>query len=140
MAKKKYTEEEREQVNARRAKLIEAAKKLEESGSVDITRAADILGNYSRRNIALILAQAGERGRDIPQAVAGFHEWRKAGRIVRKGSTGYFIFAPMIRKDDAGEDKKTGYRVAHVFDLADTDPIEQDSPTTLRELVLSQDN
>ena len=136
----KYTTEEREQVNARRAKLIEAAKALEESGSIDITRAATILGNYSRLNIALILAQAAERGRDIPQAVAGFHEWRKAGRIVSKGATGYFIFAPIVRKDDTGEDKKTGYRAAHVFDIADTDPLTEDSPTTLRELVLSENN
>lgn len=140
MAKKKYTTEEREQVNARRAKLVEAAKKLEESHAADIELAAQILGTYSRRNIALILAQAGERGREIPQAVAGFHEWRKAGRIIRKGSKGYFIFAPMIRKDDAGEDTKTGYRVAHVFDIADTDPITEDAPATLRELVLSEDN
>lgn len=133
--KKKYTPEERAAVNAARARLAEAAKELEANAPANIDRAVAILSQYSRRNVALILAQAAERGRDIPAAVAGFHEWRKAGRIVRKGSQGYFIYAPIVRKDDTGEDESgpRGFTVRHVFDVADTDALSDDSPATLTE-------
>lgn len=133
--KKKYSPEERAAVNAARARLSEAAKELEANAPANIDRAVAILSQYSRRNVALILAQAAERGRDIPAAVAGFHEWRKAGRIVRKGSQGYFIYAPIVRKDDTGEDETgpRGFTVRHVFDVADTDALAEDSPATLTE-------
>lgn len=136
MKKRKYTEDERAAVNAARARLAEAAKALEDNAPLDIDRAAAILGQYSRRNIALILAQAADRGREIPAAVAGFHEWRKAGRAVRKGSRGYFIFAPIVRKDDTGEDETgpRGFTVRHVFDVADTDPLTDDAPTLARDI------
>lgn len=99
-------------------------------------RDAAILTNYSRRNVALILAQCEERGRDVPQAVAGFHDWRKAGRTVRKGAKGLAIFRPRTKKDaDTGEETRTGYAIAYVFDVADTDPIGEDSPDTLRALM-----
>jgi len=135
MARKTYTPEERAAVNAARARLSEAAKELEANAPANIDRAVAILSQYSRRNVALILAQAAERGRDIPAAVAGFHEWRKAGRIVRKGSQGYFIYAPIVRKDDTGEDESgpRGFTVRHVFDVADTDALSDDSPATLTE-------
>jgi hypothetical protein len=138
MSRRQYTAGERAAVNAARALLAAAAKELEQARPADIERAAAILGKYSRRNIALILVQAGERGRDIPAAVAGFHEWRAAGRIVRKGSKGYAIFAPIVRKavnsvsdDDAGP---RGFTVRYVFDVADTDALTDNAPATLREL------
>jgi hypothetical protein len=132
--KKKYTPEERAAVNAARARLSEAAKELEANAPANIDRAVAILSQYSRRNVALILAQAAERGRDIPAAVAGFHEWRKAGRIVRKGSQGYFIYAPIVRKDDLEDGASpSGFTVRHVFDVADTDALADDSPATLTE-------
>ena len=84
--------------------------------------------------MALILVQAEERGRDIPRAVAGFHEWRKAGRIVRKGSQGYFIYAPIVRKDDLEDGASPrGFTVRHVFDVADTEPLTDNAPATLTE-------
>jgi hypothetical protein len=134
---KKYTEEQRAAIDARRDLLAEAARIMEEERGADIDKAAAILSTYSRRNIALILAQAEERGRQFPQAVAGFHAWRAAGRIIRKGSAGYFIYAPVIKEDAQGEPVRKGYRVTHVFDVADTDPIAVDSPDTLRELIAS---
>jgi hypothetical protein len=132
--KKTYTQEERAAVNAARARLAEAAKELEANAPANIDRAVQILSQYSRRNVALILAQAAERGREIPAAVAGFHEWRKAGRIVRKGSQGYFIYAPIVAKDDTEDGASPrGFTVRHVFDVADTEPLAEDSPTTLTE-------
>lgn len=99
--------------------------------TADIDAALAILGKYSRRNAALILVQAEERGRDIPAAVAGFHEWRKLGRAVRKGSKGYLVWAPATGKkaDTDTEDTGTprGFVARFVFDVADTDPT--DTPT-----------
>lgn len=139
MSRRAYTPEQRAEVNAGRALLVAAAKALECDAPADIERAADILGKYSRRNIAMILVQAGERGRDIPGAVAGFHEWRSAGRIVRKGSKGYAIFAPIVRKGAADgvsgdDDGPRGFTVRYVFDVADTDALTDGAPATLREL------
>jgi hypothetical protein len=139
MARKAYTTEERAAVNAKRAALASAAKATEEGRPVDVDRAAAILAGYSRRNVALILVQAEERGRGIPAAVAGFHEWRKAGRCVRKGAKGYAILAPVMKKDDDGETgAPRGFTFRHVFDVADTDAAADDSPVTLRELVAGQ--
>jgi hypothetical protein len=138
MSRRQYTADERAAVNAARALLADAAKALENDRPADIERAANILGKYSRRNVALILVQAGERGRDIPAAVAGFHEWRTAGRIVRKGSKGYAIFAPIVRKAvnsvSGDDDGPRGFTVRYVFDVADTDALTDNAPTTLREL------
>lgn len=134
MGRRSYTEEERAAVNARRELLAECARMVEEERPGDIDRAACILAGYSRRNIALILLQAEERGRSFPQAVAGFHQWRQAGRIVRKGAKGYAIWAPIVRKGDAPEDGPSGFTVRHVFDVIDTEPLAENSPVTLAEL------
>jgi hypothetical protein len=138
MSRRAYSADERAAVNAARALLAAAAKELECARPADIERAAAILGKYSRRNIALILVQAGERGRDIPAAVAGFHDWRAAGRMVRKGSKGYAIFAPIVRKAAADvvsdDDGPRGFTVRYVFDVADTEQLGDNAPATLREL------
>lgn len=134
---KPYTPAERQSINAKRELLAQAAQELETNRPADIDRAARILSTYSRRNIALILIQAEQRGQQFPQAVAGFHAWRAAGRIVRKGSQGYVIYAPVIKQDEQGDQVRKGYTVKHVFDILDTDPIAVDSPATLRELIAS---
>lgn len=126
MARKSYSPEEREQVNRHRANLAAAAKALEEGSPADIDRAAAILSGYSRRNVALILVQCQGRGRAFPAAVAGFHDWRKAGRKVRKGAQGYFIYAPVMGKKDTETDGDSprGFTVRFVFDVADTEPAD----------------
>jgi hypothetical protein len=134
---KRYTEAERQAVNAKRELLAEAARIVEDQRPADIDAAARILSTYSRRNIALILIQAEQRGQQFPQAVAGFHSWRAAGRVVRKGAAGYVIYAPVIKEDAQGDLVRKGYTVKHVFDVLDTDPIAVDSPATLRELIAS---
>ena len=134
---KPYTPAERQAINAKRELLAQAAQELENDRPADIDRAARILSNYSRRNIALILIQCEQRGQQFPQAVAGFHSWRAAGRIVRKGAAGYVIYAPVIKEDAQGDPVRKGYTVKHVFDILDTDPIAVNSPATLRELIAS---
>lgn len=137
MGRRSYTPEEREAVNVARARLMEAARILEEEQPAEVDLAAAILAGYSRRNIALILLQCQERGQAFPQAVAGFHQWRQAGRIVRKGAKGYAIWAPVVRKGDDVDDGPSGFTVRYVFDVADTDAIAADSPDTLRALMAS---
>lgn len=79
------------------------------------------LASYSIRNAFLILAQ-------LPNAsnVAGFHDWRKAGRMVRPGEHGAAILVPTGRaRDKDGE--PTGrmlFTWRYVFDVAQTEPLE----------------
>ena len=111
---------------------------------------------YSLGNLLLIGAQA-------PQAtrVAGFRTWRSLGRQVRKGERGIAILAPCTYRPKAldraepagpaGQEPATtcsggaapqgggggrqvrGFRVAHVFDVAQTEgaPLSDVAPTLL---------
>lgn len=135
MARRALTDSEKAARRERIAALSAAAKTLEESGTADIEAAVSILSGYSRRNVLLILIQAEERGRGCPAAVAGFHDWRNAGRSVRKGAKGYAIFAPMIRNSGDSEEEKLGFTLRYVFDVADTEPMSEESPRLARDLV-----
>lgn len=94
--------------------------------------------HYSAGNVLLILSQDPHATR-----VAGFHTWREMGRFVKKGEHGIAILAPVFpkkeEKPEAGErttvqepasDGKVAvdsgrvpvrFRVAHVFDVAQTE-------------------
>jgi len=123
MARRALSDAEREQRAERVAQLAAAAVIIEEGRPADIDTAVAILGKYSRRNVALILAQAEERGQEWPQGVAGFHDWRKAGRQVVKGAKGYLIYAPVMRKGHDDEETRTRYTVRYVFDVRDTESL-----------------
>jgi hypothetical protein len=79
--------------------------------------------------------------------VAGFREWQKRGRYVRKGERGILITAPVIRKQKqqtreqeedptpqkSDEDEYvTGYRGVYVFDISQTEgpPLPPVSPVS----------
>jgi hypothetical protein len=91
-------------------------------------RAVSRFHQYSLNNQILVLLQ-----RPQAQRVAGFHTWKSLGRNVKKGAKGIAILAPCVRKqtiEDAdcqltGEKVSTmklcGFRVTHVFDIADTE-------------------
>jgi hypothetical protein len=91
-----------------------------------------LAGRFSPNNCLMILSQD-------PHATncAGFHEWRKAGRIVRKGSKGIAILIPLgLLTDDSGnESMRFSWR--YVFDVRDTDELSAESPKLLRELELA---
>ena len=81
--------------------------------------------DYSFANTRLIWAQSAARG-FTPNRVAGYRAWQELGRHVRKGERGLQILAPVIRKvtPDNGEEEErrvVGFRVVHVFDIAQTD-------------------
>ncbi len=80
---------------------------------------------YSLRNLLLISSQAPNATR-----VAGFHSWKKLNRTVRKGEKGIAIFAPLAGKKNQSDAREIdsdepatvfGFRVVHVFDIAQTD-------------------
>lgn len=84
--------------------------------------------HYSSRNAMLIYLQNPEAS-----LVAGYQNWKKSGRQVQKGEKAIRILAPIVRKkqsdeprptkDDDKESKKvvTGFRLASVFDVSQTD-------------------
>ncbi len=93
---------------------------------------------YSLKNQLLIALQRPEATR-----VAGFRTWLKLNRCVRKGERGIRIFAPMAvtEHDGAGRvvvDAETGeprkrtlFRLAAVFDVAQTEPLPDAEPIAL---------
>ena len=74
---------------------------------------------YSETNCEL-LCQAGAT------SVAGYREWKSLGRQVKRGEHGIKLWAPIVRKDaESGERKVVNYRHVTVFDVAQTEPVEQ---------------
>lgn len=84
---------------------------------------------YSPQNCLMILFQK-------PHATqcAGFHDWRKAGRVVRKGAKGAAILVPIGTHPDDDGNATPLFSWRYVFDISDTDPITEESPKLLREL------
>ena len=70
--------------------------------------------------------------------VGGFHQWKKAGRAVKKGESGLMIWCPTDRRgereqiapDGASEkvitnvDEKPGFILGYVFDVSQTETAE----------------
>lgn len=122
-----YTKEEKR-------RIAQAARELQKSGK-DLAgfHPTSIEGHpYSHYNACMIITQD-------PHAtiLGGFHQWRAAGRQVRKGETGIVIWRPVSGKsqsdDDApDDDSPAGARkrfvLIPVFDVSQTDEIQ--APTT----------
>lgn len=109
------------------AHLRAAAKELGETNPVI---PSNLLDSFSPNNALMILFQ-----KPNATSCAGFHAWRDAGRIVRKGAKGAAILVPLgVRTNEQGEETPR-FSWRYVFDITDTDPISEDSPSTLRELV-----
>lgn len=106
------------------------------------------LPSYSPHNLLLIASQRPDASR-----VAGYTDWRKLGRQVRKGERGIAILAPvryrvsdggdrnatataMSNADDASTERRQvlrGFRVVYVFDVAQTEgsPLPEVRPQLL---------
>ena len=92
---------------------------------------------YSWGNTLLIAAQCPDATR-----VAGFHAWLRLGRHVRKGEHGIAILAPVVPRlrvvdADSGDERLVAgrphaFRVAHVFDVSQTDGEELAPPPVTR--------
>jgi len=90
---------------------------------------------YSLNNVLLIAAQRPDATR-----VAGYRAWQQLGRQVRKGEHGIAILAPCTYRtsshdedsnDDRGDGEQRvlrGFKVVHVFDIAQTEGDPLPSP------------
>lgn len=83
--------------------------------------------SYSINNTLLIYLQ-----RPDAKKVAGFNKWKELHRRVKKGAKAISIFAPMTKKveekdlDSAVRERKyTFFRPVNVFDVSDTEPIDE---------------
>lgn len=82
---------------------------------------------YSFRNCLLIVSQC-----EHATQLDGFVGWRERGRTVRKGEHSIKILAPAGRRDEEapsevnpeGKSARQFFRVAHVFDISQTDELE----------------
>ena len=102
---------------------------------------------YSFGNTMMIFLQNPEAS-----YVMGYKAWNKLGRYVRKGSKGLAILAPCINKievfkepenkaiyhDEEGEKETkkvlSGFRIAYVYDIADTDGSDEMLPILVKGL------
>ncbi len=120
--------------------IDELAAELERGESATLKTYLAAMGRFRRYSLGnqLLIAVA----RPEATRVAGFHAWRKMGRIVRKGERGIHILAPIVSRrkyanvcsaadctkpteqaSDADENGRAvvGFRGAVVFDLAQTE-------------------
>jgi hypothetical protein len=113
---------------AKKQKLAELRKQL--AGLSDLQR-AEISNNLgvvtieghvlSPVNQILLSFQIGS-----PTIVGGFNQWRKAGRIVKKGEHGAFIWVPSGKKNQDGITEvsdDTYFFTGTVFDITQTEPL-----------------
>ncbi|MEW5844124.1 MAG: ArdC family protein [Bacteroidota bacterium] len=65
--------------------------------------------------------------------VGGFQQWKKAGRVVRKGEHGFLILVPSKQKDKneidnyIADDEDIKFYSATVFDISQTDLLVSDN-------------
>src|SRR5215218_5239024 len=111
---------------------------LTSDGFAAYLRAMARFPGYSARNVALIHAQRPDATR-----VLGYRAWQALGRQVRRGERGIRLLAPYRRTigdtkgegDEAGDERATvitGFGVATVFDIAQTDGEPLPAPTAPR--------
>ena len=61
----------------------------------------------------------------MPSVVGGFQQWRRLGRMVRKGEHGLSIWIPThaAKGEDSEESDETRFLMAYVFDITQTDEV-----------------
>lgn len=116
----------------------ELARDLEQGKSEQLIRYLEFCSKfhrYSFRNQILIAMQC-----PTATLVGGFHSWRDVGRFVKKGEKGIAILAPVLVKAGKKDSdvpispqqeqasstvpekrRLAGFRLAHVFDIAQTE-------------------
>jgi hypothetical protein len=141
----KYTEEQRVARDAADAAIRDnATELLTDPDAVAamvshlMTTNSSKLLRYSMRNVAMLTTQAEERGMPLTD-VDSFRGWIERGRCVRKGERGLRIVAPKGTEppgDDSaeqadqgdGEDIRVRFRMVTVFDISQTEGIEDAEP------------
>lgn len=119
---------------AKMKELAESFSRLDESQRLEVSRKMGeirtIEGNpLSLRNTYLLIVQ-----RPKVSLVGGFQQWRKAGRIVRKGEKSLLILCPATRKnkEQTEEGKEDIFFIGgNVFDISQTEPLTTAETSTL---------
>lgn len=114
----------------RKAKIAELRKAManmsdeEKQQLIDRGIVATVEGRaLSPRNTVLLYFQFPN-----PSIVAGYQQWKNAGRQVKKGEHGLMIWVPSVKKGKEVEGKKEedemNFYTATVFDISQTEEIE----------------
>lgn len=118
--KKQLSEEEKQEKRAFISELVKLTNEyLEEGHTLEgIVKLSNLEEPYSPRNSLLILLQN-------PEATicAGFLEWKKQGRSVKKGEKGSLILVPVVARKNT-EEEKLFFKSEYVFDISQTEEIE----------------
>ena len=116
----------------RRSKMRDLAKRIATMPENEKTALLDGIGYTTIEGRSLSLHNqlmiAGQGCRSA--VVGGFHQWRKAGRVVRKGEHGYAIWIPLgqkVKREDGLNVTRDvqGFALSTVFGLDQTDEIQQ---------------
>ena len=106
-------------------KLLKAVEAGKSETLIEYLKTMGRFHNYSLANAMLIQFQKPKASR-----VAGYRNWQKLGRFVKKGEHGIAIIAPVIRRkrireddgtDNADEERILAFKTAYVFDVNQTD-------------------
>jgi N-terminal domain of anti-restriction factor ArdC len=98
-------------------------------------RASNGLSRYSLTNQLILATEAAARG-FTPTYVAGFRAWLDLNRVVRRGTPGLRIFAPVIVKERDAHGQETGdkrlfFKTVAVWDVSMTEPLPGKTPVPL---------
>ena len=132
--KRTATPEQRERAQARRAAFRQLAQKVahmseDERAALAARHAVVTVEGHALtpHNACLILSQ-----RPGATVVAGFRQWKRAGRTVRKGERGLALWVPTGTRDRNGtapaletaEGERRGFVIGTVFDVTQTEPLD----------------
>lgn len=77
----------------------------------------------------------------MPGVFGGFHQWRKMGRMVKKGEHGYSICFPLMRHQkeeqmtELMKEEKPRFAMVSVFHMDQTEPYEREEQSDAERLI-----
>lgn len=107
-------------------KLAKALKGMTEEQKLDLIAKRSITnvdGKTLSLNNAVLMCM--QRSEEIPTVVGGYRQWLTAGRQVQQGQRGMMIWYPSRKQNEDDEDETTRFFVGTVFDIAQTEVIEE---------------
>jgi hypothetical protein len=132
MAKKKSKfQEQKEKVTS----MVKTLEKMTDEQKEQLLKQFPILRvstqtPYSHYNTLLLIKQMQDR-KSVYTLVGGYNDWKKHGRQVKEGEVGNGIFKPIPSKykkkmkDGSEKTELLGCFLAPVWDITQTDPLEE---------------